>query len=142
MNVKEIDKGRFKDSTIYWKPAPQGSKRHVGGGVMVESSNRLKPWRKLVSELLWAEHGRFKGDPTVPMFVRLTFVFKKPKSAPKKRTRPTVYPDLDKLVRAILDSGKGVLWHDDAQVCRIDAAKAYGDVEKVVIQVRTMEPAP
>ena len=27
-------------------PAPQGSKRHVGGGIMVESSKRAKPWRQ------------------------------------------------------------------------------------------------
>ena len=27
-------------------PAPQGSKRHVGEGRMVESSKRVKPWRR------------------------------------------------------------------------------------------------
>ena len=125
--------------TVCWRPAPQGSKRHVGGGVMVESSKRLKPWRGLVFDTLWAEHGRFKGDPTEPLFVRLTFVFKKPKSAPKKRTRPTVCPDIDKLVRAILDAGKSILWHDDAQVCRVEAEKVYGDVERVEIEVREIE---
>lgn len=25
-------------------PAPQGSKKHVGHGVMVESSKKVKPW--------------------------------------------------------------------------------------------------
>jgi hypothetical protein len=31
-------------------PAPQGSKRHVGKGVMVESCKNVKPWRLLVAK--------------------------------------------------------------------------------------------
>lgn len=39
---------------------------------------------------------------------------------------PSVMPDLDKLVRAVCDSITDAgLWHDDAQVCVIVAAKRY-----------------
>ena len=31
---------------VYGTAAPQGSKRHVGNGVMLESSKRLRPWRQ------------------------------------------------------------------------------------------------
>ena len=35
-----------------WKtigvPAPQGSKRHVGMGRMIESCKALKPWREMI----------------------------------------------------------------------------------------------
>ena len=34
--------------TVHGLPAPQGSKRHVGKGVMVESSKYVKPWREAV----------------------------------------------------------------------------------------------
>lgn len=37
--------------TVHGLPAPQGSKRHVGRGVMVESSKNVKPWR---SAVVWA----------------------------------------------------------------------------------------
>ena len=30
-------------------PAPQGSKTHIGNGRMVESSKRVKPWRRQVA---------------------------------------------------------------------------------------------
>ena len=30
------------------EPAPQGSKRHVGGGRMIEASKKLPPWREAV----------------------------------------------------------------------------------------------
>jgi len=31
------------------KPAPQGSKRHVGRGIMLESSREVGPWRERVA---------------------------------------------------------------------------------------------
>ena len=34
---------------VFGLPAPQGSKRHVGEGRMVESSKRVKPWRRQVA---------------------------------------------------------------------------------------------
>ena len=34
--------------TVHGTPAPQGSKRHVGRGIMVESSAKVKPWREAV----------------------------------------------------------------------------------------------
>ena len=27
-------------------PAPQGSKRHIGHGIMIENSKKVKPWRQ------------------------------------------------------------------------------------------------
>ena len=33
---------------VYGVPAPQGSKRHVGHGILVESSKKLRPWRDAV----------------------------------------------------------------------------------------------
>ena len=39
--------------TAYGIVAGQGSKRHVGNGVMIEQSKRVKPWRddKLVAQV-------------------------------------------------------------------------------------------
>ena len=33
-------------ATVNGLPAPQGSHKHVGGGRMVESSKKVKPWRQ------------------------------------------------------------------------------------------------
>ena len=37
-------------------PAPQGSKRHVGGGRMVESSKLVGPWREAVKAAVAAAY--------------------------------------------------------------------------------------
>jgi Holliday junction resolvase RusA-like endonuclease len=42
-----------------------------------------------------------------------------------RRGWPTGRPDLDKLVRAVLDALTGLAWADDAQVCDITATKRY-----------------
>jgi len=45
-------------------PAPQGSKRHVGGGRMVESSRSLPEWRASVAWLYSSDaaDGSFRGE--------------------------------------------------------------------------------
>lgn len=43
-------------------------------------------------------------------------------------------PDLDNIVKAILDGLNGVVFHDDAAVCQIVATKEYGE-ERVEVQV-------
>lgn len=107
---------------------PQGSKRHVGGGRMVESCKALKPWREAVTAAaIAAGAARWDG----PVVVRLAFRFDRPKghwgakglrpSAPPKKTSK---PDLDKLVRAVLD-GLWPCWGDDAQVVGLLASKRY-----------------
>lgn len=101
------------------QPAPQGSKRHVGRGIMVESCKQVKPWRSDIRSHLLDDQGQplcaFGGDP---VHVSLEFVMRRPKSAPKRTTPPAVKkPDLDKLARAVFDaiSSSGV-WNDDSQV--------------------------
>ncbi len=123
--------------TVYGQPAPQGSKRHVGGGVMVESSKAVKPWREAVKWAVWDvlpmdDHGDGTADLryprlTTPLKVEVTFTLPKPASAPKtRRTWPQRKPDIDKLLRSTLDalSDAGV-WVDDAQVVQLVARKVY-----------------
>lgn len=109
-------------------PAPQGSKRHIGHGRMLESSKHVKPWREAV---VWAVREEIARRPgwtplTGALEASMVFSFDRPKghfgtgrhagrlkaSAPE---RPAVMPDLSKLARstedAITDSGG---YRDDA----------------------------
>lgn len=125
---------------IYGTPAPQGSKRHVGHGVLVESSTRLKPWRHSVTEILLAEYPDGPGDKNRSVAISLDFFFRRPRSAPKRRAYPNVRPDADKLARAILDAGTGVLYEDDAQVVALTVRKHYGTPERVEIAMEIKIP--
>lgn len=114
------------------RPAPQGSKRHVGNGVMVESSKAVKPWRQDVREAFLTTDGtpRARFDQGVPVLVRLVFVMPRPSGLPKTRATPphTKRPDVDKLERAVLDAiGSAGVWHDDAQVTAVVKRKRYAE---------------
>jgi crossover junction endodeoxyribonuclease RusA len=74
----------------------------------------------------------------VPVEVVLEFTFRKPKGAPKRRTWPVVKPDIDKLIRATLDSLSGILYADDAQVVQVSSDKIYGPADQVHISVRVI----
>lgn len=101
----------------YGTPAPQGSKRHVGGGRMVEMSKNLKPWREAVKyAALQVRQGATPIDG--PVLIRVVFTIKKAASAPKnRRTWPISRPDLDKLLRSTLDALKDAgIFTDDSRV--------------------------
>jgi len=44
-------------------------------------------------------------------------------------------PDLDNLVKAVKDSLKGIVWHDDSQVYSTLSNKYYGNTPEVLITV-------
>jgi crossover junction endodeoxyribonuclease RusA len=124
---------------VHGTPAPQGSKRHVGHGVMIESSKNVKPWRDAVRSDAAVEYALSNpaGPLDGPLVADMVFSFTRPKShyrtgrnahllrgtAP---TRPVGPPDLSKLARstedALTDAG---VWADDARVVE------YGRLAKV-----------
>lgn len=127
--------------TVHGLPAPQGSKRHVGHGVMIESSKHVKPWRDAVrSDAVTAVRalgddwpGRLDG----PLLVDMVFTFARSKGhyrtgrnahllrdgAP---TWPSGKPDLSKLARSTEDALKDAgVYADDARIVE------YGRLAKV-----------
>jgi Holliday junction resolvase RusA-like endonuclease len=118
-------RNREIEITVYGIPGPQGSKRHVGSGVMIESSKKVKPWREAVK---WAFVERYGGSerPGVsgPVSLEVVFTLARPKST--KRDRPSVKPDLSKLVRSTEDALTDIgAWEDDARVVVLMASKRY-----------------
>lgn len=111
---------------VYGMPAPQGSKRHVGKGILVESSKKVKPWRQDVKAAALAARN---GAPPIdgPVSLHIVFTLPKPKSAPKtKRTYPDRKPDIDKLLRSTLDAlTEAGVFTDDARVISVRATKVF-----------------
>lgn len=124
--------------TVHGAPAGQGSKRHVGRGIMVEASKRTRPWRDAVKQAaldVMTVHDRLTG----PVEIVLTFAFDRPRThyrtgrnAHLLRDNAPLYPatrssgDVDKLQRACFDAlvDGGVLL-DDALVATVVAEKVW-----------------
>ena len=114
------------------KPIPQGSMKFIRPGVMIHSrAAELALWRALVAQ---EAKKHIKVPLEEPVALEAHFRLIRGKSV--KRPFPTVPPDLDKLLRAVMDAGTGVIWLDDAQVTQISCSKAYADTPGVDIGVR------
>lgn len=114
-------------------PRPQGSKRAIlahGKARLVEMARGLKPWRQIVHLEALAALRAARAEPFVgPVAVSLEFVMRRP----KRPTKPAcdTKPDLDKLVRAVLDGLTGAAIADDSAVVRISASKRYAHVSGI-----------
>lgn len=111
---------------IHGVPIPQGSKtaRVINGRVVMwESNKKLKSWRDTITAQVKNEMMEPYSEQA-SLKVVITFEFVRPKTS--KRTYPNVKPDLDKLVRAVLDAlTKSGIYRDDAQVVSLRARKTY-----------------
>jgi crossover junction endodeoxyribonuclease RusA len=119
-------------------PRPQGSHRHVGHGILIESSPDLKAWRKVVAWKAWEAAKATGYSPhTAPHAVELRFVVPAPKRDLPRLGRldraawHVRRPDLDKLTRAVFDAlVEAAVLVDDGLVAELVARKVLsGTVE-------------
>jgi crossover junction endodeoxyribonuclease RusA len=103
------------------EPAPQGSKRHLGNGVMVENCKRVKPWRLLVADAaVRAGASMLRG----PVAMSAVFLFARPmghyrKDGSLKPSAPehhAVKPDGSKLIRSTEDALSRLVFEDDSRI--------------------------
>lgn len=113
------------------RPVPQGSLKFIHGRPIHARAADLAVWRADI-----ARNAEVRGYRPVAggIKVECNFVFNRPKSA-QTRQFPWVKPDLDKLIRAVLDGLTGVAYEDDSQVVLISASKTYGETEGVWVEI-------
>lgn len=127
---------------VHGTPAPQGSKRHVGRGVMVESSKKLLPWREAVKAAAWEARRDYQALPLfarrVPVEVEGAFYLTRPKlhfrsdGVTLRDGAPefvTVKPDIDKVQRSTFDAlVDAAVLAGDEQIVRVALTMRYGPV--------------
>jgi crossover junction endodeoxyribonuclease RusA len=133
-------------------PAPQGSKtayinKHTGRANVVDQNGAtLKPWREDVRAAALKHGGRIA--PGEALTAQIMFYLPRPKSHFRTGRNagllrdaapdvPRTKPDLDKLVRAVLDALTSAgTYADDANVVLVSAGKFYADARPPGAEVR------
>lgn len=112
-------------------PVPQGSMRTVGRGIVIHNNaKKLKVWRSLVA---FQTRAFFQDDEQIDDALRIDLEFYLPRPKSVKRIFPTRKPDLDKLIRAVLDGiTESNAVTDDARFVEINAKKFYTYDSKVI----------
>ncbi len=132
------------------KPVPQGSKRWLPGGKMIEANSDLRPWRATVTTYARQAMSATKDVSFPldrPLLVVMAFSFIRPKShygtgknAGKVKDNAPEYvittPDLDKLVRAVNDGITDAgMWVDDSYVSIMQVSKRYAEQAGVTVMI-------
>jgi Holliday junction resolvase RusA-like endonuclease len=123
---------------VFGRPAPQGSKRFIGhspkqGGRFIEASKYLPAWRKAVTTAASEAIPDDMLEPLQgPVELEVVFFLERPATiSVKQRPWPIKPPDVDKLLRAVLDSCTDAsIWLDDGQVVKLTGWKCYADTRE------------
>lgn len=125
--------------TVYGMPIPQGSLRAfmpkgAKHPVLTADNKKLKPWRQQVSGTAVASIKTLVKRPFA-VEVHVAFFFDRPASLARQVVHKTTKPDVDKLLRSILDALTGIAYEDDAQVIRASQEKLFGSPARTEIRV-------
>ncbi len=104
------------------KGTQTGSVIRVGGRSF--PIRRGTPWSSYCA-LVAQQHAPARPIEGPILDVRMIFFLPRPKKP--KYPYPATRPDLDNLVKGLLDKFNGILWHDDAQIIELSIGKRYTD---------------
>lgn len=127
--------------TILGRPQAKGRPRFSGTG------HAYTPTRTRDAEELMQGFMRQACSKPLegPLSLEVSFCFRRPNSWSKAQREAvdegyeepwyTGRPDVENLLKLLLDAGNGILWVDDAQIVKADVCKVYSDENETVINV-------
>lgn len=123
---------RARHGKNYWTGKPQ-----------TYTSEKTKAYEQLIAIEYKRQRGEHYGDSYVRLGVLAYYGI--PKSWTKKKQqqaregalRPSVKPDVDNVLKAVLDALNGVAYKDDTQVVEEFARKYYSDSPRIEIYIET-----
>ena len=129
-----VSSARPRAFAIKGKGGKSTARVHKGGG------KKLAAWEALVKQAAHAA-ATDRASPVwgrgLPLAVTLCFYIRRPlyhyvgnnrDGRPLKPASPQIHthtPDIDNLMKAVLDACSSILWHDDRQIGRIECTSLY-----------------
>lgn len=136
--------------TILGEPQGKGRPRFQKAGQYVRTytPDKTVAYENLVKLEYRRQCGDYKFEKEQQLDVRIAAYYSIPKSASKKKRsqmlanelRPTKKPDVDNVVKVVLDSLNQIAYHDDVQVVDCQLRKFYGENPRVVVVIKEAAP--
>lgn len=130
--------------TVPGKPQGKARPRHTKSGI-VYTPKKTKDYEELIKTyyLLKAPMLMFADDN---ISLSITVWYDIPKSTPKGKAKdmlngdiePNKKPDIDNIVKVVIDALNGVAYNDDKQVIEVTAKKQYAANPMLIIDIRTI----
>ena len=149
MTKKFSNRSRHKEMikfTVYGKPEGKARPRHTKSG-HVYTPEKTKNYEQAIA---WAYRCAGGKLNTGYITVDVKAFYKIPKSATKEKRgmiergflKPALKPDIDNVIKAVLDGLNGVAYGDDSQVIKISGEKIYAEEPCIVVEVQNYETGP
>lgn len=119
----------------------KGRPRFSGRTGTVYTPKPTAIYENYIKTLFLSQFGAIQTDK--PLVLKITAFLGIPKSTTKKERvliekgekQPTKKPDIDNIIKVVLDALNGVAYIDDKQVIRVEATKAFGETESLHIEI-------
>ncbi len=127
------------------EPRGKGRPRFTNGHAYTDSETRAYE-KKIMAHYRQALRD-FRWPDSAYISVEVTAVYPIPKSATKAslaaiqagRILPKRKPDIDNVLKVVLDSLNGIAYKDDSQVVMVSGKKIYGHDPKLIIEMKGSE---
>jgi len=126
------------ETTIQITPVSIARPRFFRRGEFVSTYTPQKT-REFEQEIKRRVAKDFKGRLPFEFPVSVSLVFGMERPISVKRPLPSVKPDIDNLIKAILDPLNGIVFKDDALIVFIKAGKQYTETPFIYIKVERFE---
>ena len=131
--------------TVYGTPTPKGRPRFSTRGKfpVAYTPEKTKAYEFEVGMMALAAMGGTKPlEGALEAFIYITYAV--PESYSKKRLeaclsgseKHTKKPDLDNVIKSVIDGMDKIVFDNDSQITSIHATKVYGEVAKAEVMVR------
>jgi len=124
--------------SIYFDISPQPKSRprfaSKGKRVYAYTDKKTRVFEKDIKAMAVEQ---YKGAPLLgPLKIEVTFFIKPPRTV--KRSHPHVKPDIDNLLKSLMDPLNGIVYKDDAQVVTVVAHKRYREDAGIMLEIFPM----
>lgn len=130
------DVGRAVSFVLDVQPVAKGRPKAalVGNRAILYTPSKTREYEEHVASIA-REHTPVDGLFAGALRVWLRFYLKRPKSLPKRVLYNVKKPDIDNLIKSILDGLEGVIYKNDSQVIDLYSIKSYGDPPRVEVRI-------
>lgn len=127
------------------EPRGKARPRFSNGHAYTDSETRA--YEKKIAAYYHKALGGFRWPDETFLRIKVTAYYPIPKSATKTaaagmqsgRILPSRKPDIDNVLKAVLDALNGVAYKDDSRVVCVEAEKLYSMTPKLVIEMKGSE---
>lgn len=132
--------------TFFYPGIPRGQGRPRFAGKVAYKSSEDKAYER---SILMAYHAAYPGKTAITgaFKIKVTACYPIPKSASKAaredmlagRTVPTVKPDIDNVLKAVLDALNGAAFTDDKCAVQLSGDKVYANLPGLLVEIEQIK---